>query len=151
MKECDVAKQNVLLVNKADLLTDEQVELWRRWFEENNVEAIFWFDFLTSLELADACFVVFFFEIFDVVVEELIILLLFLIRVYHPLFSSLFLVDGFPLLPVPSPQWFITRFFLHCALFVVYHFPFPLLLPTSRVALMPLSVPRGGLYGDCHK
>uniref|UniRef100_A0A915BVA9 Large subunit GTPase 1 homolog n=2 Tax=Parascaris univalens TaxID=6257 RepID=A0A915BVA9_PARUN len=50
VKECDAAKQNVLLVNKADLLTDEQIELWRRWFEENNINAIFWYAVELELE-----------------------------------------------------------------------------------------------------
>ncbi|KHN76558.1 Large subunit GTPase 1 -like protein [Toxocara canis] len=42
VKECDVAKQNVLLINKADLLTAAQIDMWRRWLVDNNVEAIFW-------------------------------------------------------------------------------------------------------------
>uniref|UniRef100_A0A915PN84 Large subunit GTPase 1 homolog n=1 Tax=Setaria digitata TaxID=48799 RepID=A0A915PN84_9BILA len=42
VKECDVAKQNIYLINKVDLLSDEQVELWRNWFLENNLDAVFW-------------------------------------------------------------------------------------------------------------
>ncbi|MFH4982272.1 hypothetical protein AB6A40_008981 [Gnathostoma spinigerum] len=42
VKECDIGKQCILLINKADLLTSEQISLWRKWFAENDIEAIFW-------------------------------------------------------------------------------------------------------------
>ncbi|VDO57235.1 unnamed protein product, partial [Onchocerca flexuosa] len=42
VKECDVAKQNIYLINKVDLLSKEQIESWRKWFLENNIDAIFW-------------------------------------------------------------------------------------------------------------
>jgi large subunit GTPase 1 len=37
-----VGKQNVLLVNKADLLNDMQLAAWRDYFREEGIPAIFW-------------------------------------------------------------------------------------------------------------
>uniref|UniRef100_A0A0M3K1E5 60S ribosomal protein L27 n=1 Tax=Anisakis simplex TaxID=6269 RepID=A0A0M3K1E5_ANISI len=42
VKECDPAKHNIILINKADLLTDRQIDLWRKWFLQNNIDVIFW-------------------------------------------------------------------------------------------------------------
>lgn len=35
-------KQCVLLVNKADLLSKEQLLIWQNYFESQNIKAIFW-------------------------------------------------------------------------------------------------------------
>ncbi|VDM91490.1 unnamed protein product [Onchocerca ochengi] len=51
IKECDVAKQNIYLINKVDLLSKEQIESWRKWFLENNIDAIFW----SALEPKSSC------------------------------------------------------------------------------------------------
>jgi large subunit GTPase 1 len=40
--EFDPPKKCVLLVNKADLLSRQQIEIWRRYFDEHNIKAIFW-------------------------------------------------------------------------------------------------------------
>ncbi|EFO20434.1 hypothetical protein LOAG_08056 [Loa loa] len=42
IKEFDAVKQSIYLINKADLLSKEQMESWRKWFLENNVDAVFW-------------------------------------------------------------------------------------------------------------
>ncbi|EJW88291.1 60S ribosomal protein L27 [Wuchereria bancrofti] len=42
IKECDIAKQSIYLINKIDLLSKEQMESWRNWFMENDVDAVFW-------------------------------------------------------------------------------------------------------------
>ncbi|MCP9259859.1 Large subunit GTPase 1 [Dirofilaria immitis] len=44
VKECDATKQNMYLINKTDLLSKEQIESWRKWFLENNIDAIFEID-----------------------------------------------------------------------------------------------------------
>ncbi|KAL3997160.1 50S ribosome-binding GTPase family protein [Acanthocheilonema viteae] len=51
VKECDVAKQNIYLINKVDLLSKEQIGMWKRWFLENNVDAVFW----SALEPEASC------------------------------------------------------------------------------------------------
>jgi large subunit GTPase 1 len=40
--EFDPSKRCVLLVNKADLLSKEQIEIWKKYLEEQKIEAIFW-------------------------------------------------------------------------------------------------------------
>lgn len=42
MKEIDDSKENVILINKADLLTSEQRSAWATYFEKENVKVIFW-------------------------------------------------------------------------------------------------------------
>lgn len=42
MKEIDEDKENVILINKADLLTAEQRSAWSTYFEKENVKVIFW-------------------------------------------------------------------------------------------------------------
>lgn len=42
MKEIDAAKENVILINKADLLTAEQRFAWAVHFEKEGVKVIFW-------------------------------------------------------------------------------------------------------------
>lgn len=42
VKEIDAAKENVLLINKADLLTAEQRLAWATHFEKEGVKVIFW-------------------------------------------------------------------------------------------------------------
>lgn len=40
--EFDPPKKCVLLVNKADLLSEKQIEIWQKYFDEQNISAIFW-------------------------------------------------------------------------------------------------------------
>lgn len=42
VKEVDTAKENVILINKADLLTSEQRLAWASHFEKEGVKVIFW-------------------------------------------------------------------------------------------------------------
>ncbi|KAM8771273.1 large subunit GTPase 1 homolog [Rhynchonycteris naso] len=42
VKETDDDKENVILMNKADLLTSEQRSAWATYFEKENVKVIFW-------------------------------------------------------------------------------------------------------------
>uniref|UniRef100_A0A0K0G0B0 Large subunit GTPase 1 homolog n=1 Tax=Strongyloides venezuelensis TaxID=75913 RepID=A0A0K0G0B0_STRVS len=42
VKEVDPRKRNVLLINKADLLTREQILEWKNYFKSNNISAVFW-------------------------------------------------------------------------------------------------------------
>ncbi|XP_036059808.1 large subunit GTPase 1 homolog [Onychomys torridus] len=42
VKEVDAAKENVILINKADLLTAEQRSAWALHFENEGVKVIFW-------------------------------------------------------------------------------------------------------------
>ncbi len=42
VKEVDPRKLNLTLVNKTDLLTQNQVEEWHRYFSQRNIDAIFW-------------------------------------------------------------------------------------------------------------
>ncbi|XP_068939380.1 large subunit GTPase 1 homolog isoform X2 [Petaurus breviceps papuanus] len=42
VKEISRDKENVILINKADLLTEEQRGAWARFFEQENVKVIFW-------------------------------------------------------------------------------------------------------------
>ncbi|XP_066203267.1 large subunit GTPase 1 homolog isoform X2 [Saccopteryx leptura] len=42
VKEIDDDKENVILLNKADLLTSEQRSAWATYFEKENVKVIFW-------------------------------------------------------------------------------------------------------------
>lgn len=40
--EFDPPKKCILLVNKADLLSKPQIEIWQKYFDEQNIDAIFW-------------------------------------------------------------------------------------------------------------
>uniref|UniRef100_A0A8C9PT69 Large subunit GTPase 1 homolog n=1 Tax=Spermophilus dauricus TaxID=99837 RepID=A0A8C9PT69_SPEDA len=42
VKETDAEKENVILINKADLLTAEQRSAWATYFEKEDVKVIFW-------------------------------------------------------------------------------------------------------------
>ncbi|XP_005383243.2 PREDICTED: large subunit GTPase 1 homolog [Chinchilla lanigera] len=42
VKEIDPSKENVILINKADLLTAEQRGAWAAYFEKEGVQVIFW-------------------------------------------------------------------------------------------------------------
>lgn len=42
VKEVSTNKVNMLLVNKADLLTREQRRSWARYFEKEGLRAVFW-------------------------------------------------------------------------------------------------------------
>uniref|UniRef100_A0A3Q0RZY7 Large subunit GTPase 1 homolog n=1 Tax=Amphilophus citrinellus TaxID=61819 RepID=A0A3Q0RZY7_AMPCI len=42
VKEVSAHKVNMLLVNKADLLTREQRQIWARYFEKEGLRAVFW-------------------------------------------------------------------------------------------------------------
>ena len=42
VKEVDPTKQNLLLVNKADLLLPEQIRAWTSYFKEHHVNILFW-------------------------------------------------------------------------------------------------------------
>ncbi|KAM5154233.1 large subunit GTPase 1 homolog [Callospermophilus lateralis] len=42
VKETDAEKENVILINKADLLTAEQRSAWAVYFEKEDVKVIFW-------------------------------------------------------------------------------------------------------------
>ncbi|KAK6061010.1 ribosomal L27e protein [Cooperia oncophora] len=51
VKEVDPAKKVLLLLNKSDLLEEEQVAGWAKYFAENHVNAAFW----TALEEPEEC------------------------------------------------------------------------------------------------
>lgn len=51
MKEIDDNKENVILMNKADLLTAEQRSSWATYFEKENVKIIFWSALAEAIEL----------------------------------------------------------------------------------------------------
>ena len=42
MKEVSEDKVNMVLVNKADLLTREQRRVWARYFQKAGLRAVFW-------------------------------------------------------------------------------------------------------------
>ncbi|CAG8451189.1 3742_t:CDS:10 [Ambispora leptoticha] len=50
VKEVDSNKKNVLLVNKADLLTDKQRQIWADYFESQNIKYIFFSAILAQVE-----------------------------------------------------------------------------------------------------
>lgn len=41
VKEVDINKQNIILLNKADFLSDEQREIWAKYFDEHNLKIAF--------------------------------------------------------------------------------------------------------------
>lgn len=51
MKERDGEKENVILVNKADLLTAEQRSAWATHFETQDVKVIFWSALAEAVQL----------------------------------------------------------------------------------------------------
>uniref|UniRef100_A0A914LRP5 Large subunit GTPase 1 homolog n=2 Tax=Meloidogyne incognita TaxID=6306 RepID=A0A914LRP5_MELIC len=42
VKEVDPSKKNLLLINKADLLSSDQIICWKKYFEEKGIFAVFW-------------------------------------------------------------------------------------------------------------
>ncbi|CAG8446358.1 5659_t:CDS:10 [Ambispora gerdemannii] len=50
VKEVDLNKKNILLVNKADLLTDKQRQIWADYFESQNIKYIFFSATLAQVE-----------------------------------------------------------------------------------------------------
>lgn len=42
MKEVSERKVNMLLLNKADLLTREQRRIWAHYFQKEGIRAVFW-------------------------------------------------------------------------------------------------------------
>ncbi|KAF3827434.1 hypothetical protein GH733_002920 [Mirounga leonina] len=51
VKEIDDNKENVILINKADLLTAEQRSSWATYFEKENVKIIFWSALAEAIQL----------------------------------------------------------------------------------------------------
>uniref|UniRef100_A0A8C6CVN9 Large subunit GTPase 1 homolog n=1 Tax=Moschus moschiferus TaxID=68415 RepID=A0A8C6CVN9_MOSMO len=51
VKTIDDNKENVILVNKADLLTAEQRSAWAEFFEKENVKVIFWSALAEAIQL----------------------------------------------------------------------------------------------------
>nr|XP_020043004.1 large subunit GTPase 1 homolog isoform X1 [Castor canadensis] len=51
VKEIDVNKENVILINKADLLTAEQRSVWATYFEKEDVKVIFWSALAETIQL----------------------------------------------------------------------------------------------------
>ncbi|XP_030072605.1 large subunit GTPase 1 homolog [Microcaecilia unicolor] len=51
VKEVSQDKENIILVNKADLLTEEQRQAWARFFEAEGVKVVFWSALLESQRL----------------------------------------------------------------------------------------------------
>ncbi|XP_025769685.1 large subunit GTPase 1 homolog [Puma concolor] len=51
VKEIDDSKENVILINKADLLTAEQRSAWATYFEKENVKIIFWSALAEAIQL----------------------------------------------------------------------------------------------------
>ncbi|XP_036205492.1 large subunit GTPase 1 homolog isoform X3 [Myotis myotis] len=53
VKEIDDDKENVILINKADLLTSEQRSAWATYFEKENVKVVFWSALAEAIPLID--------------------------------------------------------------------------------------------------
>ncbi|XP_037381206.1 large subunit GTPase 1 homolog [Talpa occidentalis] len=53
VKEIDDDKKNIILINKADLLTTEQRSAWATYFEKENVKVIFWSALAEANQLVD--------------------------------------------------------------------------------------------------
>lgn len=53
MKTVDDNKENVILINKADLMTAEQRSAWAEFFEKENVKVIFWSALSEAIQLID--------------------------------------------------------------------------------------------------
>ncbi|XP_057594986.1 large subunit GTPase 1 homolog isoform X5 [Hippopotamus amphibius kiboko] len=51
VKTVDDSKENVILINKADLLTTEQRSAWAEFFEKENVKVIFWSALAEAIQL----------------------------------------------------------------------------------------------------
>lgn len=43
VKEIDSKKANMILINKSDLLTSEQIDEWKNYFIRENIIAVFWY------------------------------------------------------------------------------------------------------------
>uniref|UniRef100_H0WMU6 Large subunit GTPase 1 homolog n=1 Tax=Otolemur garnettii TaxID=30611 RepID=H0WMU6_OTOGA len=53
VKEIDASKENIILINKADLLTAEQRSAWATYFEKEDVKVIFWSALAGAVQLSD--------------------------------------------------------------------------------------------------
>ncbi|XP_028650873.1 large subunit GTPase 1 homolog [Erpetoichthys calabaricus] len=53
VKEVSVHKENMLLINKADLLTQVQRRAWARYFEKEGIRAVFWSALAEAKRLED--------------------------------------------------------------------------------------------------
>ncbi|XP_067594567.1 large subunit GTPase 1 homolog [Pseudorca crassidens] len=53
VKTVDDNKENVILINKADLMTAEQRSAWAEFFEKENVKVIFWSALSEAIQLID--------------------------------------------------------------------------------------------------
>ncbi|XP_059955303.1 large subunit GTPase 1 homolog [Mesoplodon densirostris] len=53
VKTIDDNKENVILINKADLMTTEQRSAWAEFFEKENVKVIFWSALSEAIQLID--------------------------------------------------------------------------------------------------
>ncbi|XP_004577860.2 large subunit GTPase 1 homolog [Ochotona princeps] len=51
VKEVDASKENIILINKADLLTAEQRSAWASYFEKEDVQVIFWSALAGTIQL----------------------------------------------------------------------------------------------------
>ena len=52
-RQVDPEKKNILIVNKADLLTEEQRKVWANYFNENNISFVFYSAALANAEEED--------------------------------------------------------------------------------------------------
>ncbi|XP_078522423.1 large subunit GTPase 1 homolog [Lissotriton helveticus] len=52
VKEVSLEKENMILINKADLLTREQRRAWARFFEQEGIKVVFWSALAEALRLA---------------------------------------------------------------------------------------------------
>ena len=53
VKEVDPYKESVLLLNKADLLTQEQRQIWSQYFMESDMKVLFFSATLEDTEIVD--------------------------------------------------------------------------------------------------
>ncbi|XP_063772498.1 large subunit GTPase 1 homolog isoform X2 [Pseudophryne corroboree] len=53
VKEINAEKENIILINKADLLTDEQRQAWATYFEKEGVKVVFWSAVVEAQRLSD--------------------------------------------------------------------------------------------------
>eukprot|EP00794_Sanderia_malayensis_P009940 gene9940-10960_t len=53
VKEVDEAKENIILVNKADYLTEKQRKYWAEYFEARNTKVVFWSALMASIQQTD--------------------------------------------------------------------------------------------------
>lgn len=53
MKEISPHKENIILINKADLLTTEQRQAWAAYFEKEGIKVVFWSALVEAQRLAE--------------------------------------------------------------------------------------------------